>query len=39
MKKEAKMAALKECFRERFGFTEFKDVVTDELNRPIKIEN
>ena len=37
MVKEAKIAALKECFRERFGFTEFKDVVSDELNRPIKV--
>ena len=37
MTKEAKMAALKECFRERFGFTEFNDVVSDELNRPITV--
>ena len=37
MTKEAKKAALKACFGERLGFTEFKDVVSDELNRPIKV--
>lgn len=37
MTKEAKKAALEECFRERLGFTEFKDIVCDELNRPIKV--
>ena len=37
MKKEAERAALEKCFRERFGFTEFNDIVIDELNRPINI--
>ena len=37
MTKEAKKAALEECFRERLGFSEFKDIVCDELNRPIKV--
>ena len=37
MKKEAEKAALEECFRERLGFTEFNDIVCDELNRPIKV--
>ena len=35
MKEEAKKAALMECFRERFGFTEFNDMVFDELHRPM----
>ena len=37
MKKEAKNAAWKEYFRECLGFTEFKDVVSDEIYRPIKV--
>ena len=37
MTKEAEKAALEECFRERFGITEFKDIICDELNRPIKV--
>ena len=37
MTKEAEKAALEEYFRERFGFTEFKDIVCDELSRPIKV--
>ena len=37
MTKEAKTVALEECFRERLGFTEFKDVICDELNRPMKV--
>ena len=37
MKKEAEKAALEKCFRERLGFTEFKDIVCDELNRPITV--
>ena len=36
MTKEAKRAALEECFRDRFGLTEFKDMVVDELGRPMK---
>ena len=38
MTKEAERAALEKCFRERFGFTEFNDIVIDELNRPIDEE-
>ena len=37
MKKEAEKAALEKCFRERLGFTEFNDIVCDELNRPITV--
>jgi len=37
MKKEAEKAALEKCFRECLGFTEFKDIVCDELNRPITV--
>ena len=37
MTEEAKRAALIECFRERLGFTEFNDMVFDELNRPIHV--
>ena len=37
MTKEAKRAALEECFRDRLGFTEFKDIVIDELNRPMNV--
>ena len=35
MEEEAKKAALMECFKECFGFTEFKDLVFDELRRPM----
>ena len=35
MTREAKTAALEECFRERLGFTEFKDMIFDELHRPM----
>ena len=35
MKKEAKKAAMMEFFKERFGFTEFNDLVVDGLHRPI----
>ena len=37
MTKEAEKAALEEYFRERLGLTEFKDIVCDELGRPIKV--
>ena len=37
MEKEAKKAALMEYFKDRFGFTNFNDIFTDELHRPIKI--
>ena len=37
MEQEAERAALEKCFRERFGFTEFNDIVIDELSRPINI--
>ena len=37
MTKEAERDALEKCFGERFGFTEFNDIVIDELNRPIKV--
>ena len=36
MEKEAKNAALIECFRDHLGFTEFKDLHYDELHRPLK---
>ena len=36
MEKEAKNAALMECFRDHLGFTEFKDLSFDELHRPLK---
>ena len=36
MTKEAKRAVLKEGFRHRHGITEFKDMVVDELSRPMK---
>ena len=39
MEEEAKEAALMECFREHFGFTEFNDLVYDELHRPMKLSN
>ena len=35
MKKEAEKAALIECFKDRWGFTEFTDITVDELHRPI----
>ena len=34
MIKEAKKAALMECFKDRFGITEFRDIFIDELHRP-----
>ena len=37
MTKEAERAALRKCFRERLGFTEFNDIVVDELNRPMNV--
>ena len=37
MEKEAERDALEKCFRERFGFTNFDDLVIDDLNRPIKV--
>ena len=36
MTKEAKRAALEECFRDRYGMTEFNDMIVDELGRPMK---
>jgi len=38
MEKEAKKAALVECFKERFGFNKFDDLYVDELGRVIDIE-
>ena len=35
MKNEAKKAALIECFKDRFGFTEFNDITIDVFHRPI----
>ena len=35
MEKEAKKAALMECFKKHLGFTEFNDLVYDELHRPL----
>ena len=35
MEKEAKKAALMEFFKDRFGFTEFKDIFVDDLFRPV----
>ena len=37
MTKEAEKDALEKCFRERFGFTEFNEIVIDELNRPMNL--
>ena len=37
MTKEAVRDALQKCFREGLGFTNFDDIVIDELNRPIKV--
>ena len=36
MTKEAKRAALEEGFRDRYGLTEFNDMIVDELGRPMK---
>ena len=36
MTKEARKAALIECFKDRFGFTEFSDITVDFFNRPLK---
>ena len=36
MTKEAKRAALEEYFRDRFGLTEFNDMIVDELCRSMK---
>ena len=38
MEKEAKKAALVECYKDRFGFNKFDDLCVDELCRPIDIE-
>ena len=35
MENEAKKAALMECFKERFGFTNFDDISRDAFHRPI----
>ena len=37
MTKVAERAALQQCFREGLGFTNFKDIVIDELNRPMNV--
>ena len=37
MEEEAKKAALMACFKEQLGFTEFNDLVFDELHRPLKV--
>ena len=37
MTKVAERAALQKCFREGLGFTNFDDLVLDELNRPMKV--
>ena len=36
MTKEAKRAALEEGFNDRYGLTEFNDMIVDELGRPMK---
>ena len=36
MMKEAKRAALEIFFSDQYGFTEFKDMIVDELGRPMK---
>ena len=36
MTKEAKRAALEKFFSDRYGLTEFNDMVVDELGRPMK---
>ena len=35
MKKEAEKAALMECYKEYFGFTEFNDILVDKIGRPL----
>ena len=35
METEAKKAALIEFFKDRFGFTEFNDILIDEMQRPL----
>ena len=37
MTKEAQRAAFQKCFRERLGFTNFDDIIIDELNRPMNL--
>ena len=37
MTKEAQRAALEKCFRDCLGFTDFNDIVIDELNRPLNV--
>ena len=37
MTKVAERAALQKCFREGLGSTNFKDIVIDELNRPMNV--
>ena len=37
MVREAEQAALINCFKDRWGFTEFADVTVDELHRPITV--
>ena len=37
MTKVAERAALKKCFGEGLGFTNFKDIVIDEINRPMNV--
>ena len=36
MEKEAKNVALRECFKDHLGISEFKDLAFDELHRPLK---
>ena len=38
MEEEAKKGALMECFKD-LGFTEFNDLVFDELHRPLKLKS
>ena len=38
MKEEAKKAALMECFKDGMRFTEFNDLVYDELHRPLNLK-
>ena len=35
MTKEARKAALIECFKDRFGITKFSDISIDDFHRPI----
>ena len=37
MTDEAQKAAIIDCFRERLGFSEFGDIVFDELHRPLNV--